>query len=290
MLLNPLFLFLGEAGKGQSPLLPFIPYPPSRHAEIHAASKLRGLHSGQRLVFGGAMCDCDTGVLVPILAVTIHPHTGLVYPLGGVHTCPISRLRQPIQIGSPMLDPRTGDLVLINGISLDPHTGPFLSDSWKSVSACSNSLIDECLCSGAVLPVGGLLLGESFIEPLSGRMARVGGGSVRGGKVVPHAGGFQALLDCQALGACLWVAELLQGFSEEWSSATADPQGDLDRVLAATSELEQGWKSSQRCMLQMLSRLEALQEQARGVVENGSSVGGLEQFITKHLYISRSAH
>ncbi len=165
-----------------------------------------------------------------------------------------------------------------------------VSDCWKSVSACSNSLIDECLCSGAVLPVGGLLLGESFIEPLSGRMARVGGGSVRGGKVVPHAGGFQALLDCQALGACLRVVELLQGFSEEWSSATADPQDDLDRVSAATSELEQAWKSSQHCMLQMLSRLEAVQEQARSVAENGSSVGGLELFITKHLYISRSAH
>ncbi|XP_043114159.1 uncharacterized protein si:dkey-103g5.4 isoform X4 [Puntigrus tetrazona] len=242
---------VGELGKWESPLLPFIPYPPSRHAEIHAASKLRGLRSSQRLVFGGPMCDCDTGVLVPILAITIHPQTGLVYPLGGVYTCPISRLRQPIQIGCPMLDPRTGDLVLITGITLDPHTG-------------------------AVLPVGGLLLSESFIEPLSGRMARVGGGSVRGGKVVPHAGGFQALLDSQALGACLRVAELLQGFSEEWSSAAADLQGDLDRVSAATSELEQAWKSSQHCMLQLLSRLEAVQEQARGVVENGGSVGEIK--------------
>lgn len=105
-------------------------------------------------------------------------------------------------------------------------------------------------------------------------MVRVGGGSVRGGKVVPHAGGFQALLDSQALGACLRVAELLQGCSEEWSSAAADPQGDLDRLSAATSELEQAWKSSQHCMLQLLSRLEAVQEQARGVAENGGSVGG----------------
>ncbi|XP_059389142.1 uncharacterized protein si:dkey-103g5.4 isoform X2 [Carassius carassius] len=242
---------VGEVGKWESPLLPFIPYPPSRHAEIHAASKLRGLRSGQRLVFGGPMCDCDTGVLVPILAVTIHPQTGLVYPMGGVYTCPILRLKQPIQIGCPMLDPRTGDLVLITGISLDPHTG-------------------------AVLPVGGLHLGESFIEPLSGRMVRVGGGSVRGGKVVPHAGGFQALLDSQALGACLRVAELLQGFSEEWSSAAADPQGDLDRLSAATSELQKAWKSSQHCMLQLLIRLEAVQEQARGVAENGGSVGEIK--------------
>lgn len=105
-------------------------------------------------------------------------------------------------------------------------------------------------------------------------MVRVGGGSVRGGKVVPHAGGFQALLDSQVLGACLRVAELLQGCSEEWSSAAADLQGDLDRLSAATSELEQAWKSSQHCMLQLLSRLEAVQEQARGVAENGGSVGG----------------
>lgn len=113
----------GEVGKLESPLLPFIPYPLSRHAEIHGASKLRGLSSGQRLVLGGLMCDYDSGVLVPILAVTIHPRTGLVYPLGGVHTCPFSRMPRPIQVGCPMLDPRTGNLVLITGVSLDPLTG-----------------------------------------------------------------------------------------------------------------------------------------------------------------------
>lgn len=105
-------------------------------------------------------------------------------------------------------------------------------------------------------------------------MVRVGGGSLRGGKVVPHAGGFQALLDSQALGACLRVAELMQGCCDEWSSTAADLQGDLDRLSAGTSELEQAWKSSQHCMLQMLFRLEAIQEQARGVSENGGSVGG----------------
>ncbi|XP_051962910.1 uncharacterized protein si:dkey-103g5.4 [Xyrauchen texanus] len=241
---------IGEVGKWESPLLSFIPYPTSRHA-IHTASKLRGLRAGQRLVLGGPMCDYDTGVLVPILAVTIHPQTGLVYPLGGVHMCPFSRMRQPIQIGCPMLDPRTGNLVLTTGVSLDPHTG-------------------------AILPVGGLLLGESFIEPLSGRMVRVGGGSMRGGKVVPHAGGFQALLDSQALCACLRVAELLQGCGEEWISGAADPQGDLDRLSAATSELQQAWRSSQHCMLQLLSRLEAMQEWGCCVFENGGSVGEIK--------------
>lgn len=50
-------------------------------------------------------------------------------------------------------------------------------------------------CKGAVLPVGGVLLGESITEPLSGRMVRVGGASMRAGHLVPNAGGNQALLD-----------------------------------------------------------------------------------------------
>lgn len=104
-------------------MLPFVPYPSSRHSELLGLSKLRSLQTGQKLVFGGPMCDYETGVLVPILAVTIHPQTGMVYPLGGVHVCPVTRLRQPIQIGSPMLDPHTGNVVLITGVSLDSHTG-----------------------------------------------------------------------------------------------------------------------------------------------------------------------
>lgn len=54
-------------------------------------------------------------------------------------------------------------------------------------------------CKGAVLPVGGVLLGESIIEPLSGRMVRVGGASMRAGQLVPNAGAHQALLDSKVL-------------------------------------------------------------------------------------------
>lgn len=72
------------------------------------------------------MPDPDTGVPVPILAVTIHPQTGLVYPLGRLHVCPFSRLPQPIQIGNPMLDYRTGNIVLTVGVNLDPVTGQLI--------------------------------------------------------------------------------------------------------------------------------------------------------------------
>lgn len=107
-------------------MIPFIPYPLSHHSELLGPSKLRSLQTGQKLVFGGPMYDYETGVLVPILAVTIHPHTGMVYPVGGVHVCPVTRLQQPIQIGCPMLDARTGNVVLITGVSLDSHTGQYM--------------------------------------------------------------------------------------------------------------------------------------------------------------------
>lgn len=56
-----------------------------------------------------------------------------------------------------------------------------------------------CVLLGAVLPVGGVLLGEPFIEPLSGRMVRVGGASIRAGALLPNSGGYQTLLDSKVL-------------------------------------------------------------------------------------------
>lgn len=43
------------------------------------------------------------------------------------------------------------------------------------------------------------MLAESFSEPLSGRMVRVGGASMRAGQVVPTTGGYQTLLDTKVL-------------------------------------------------------------------------------------------
>ncbi|XP_064840268.1 uncharacterized protein si:dkey-103g5.4 [Oncorhynchus masou masou] len=246
----------GDMRKWEFPLLPFVPYPLSRHSAQPVTTQLRGLRPGQRLLLGRPMCDPDTGVLVPILAVTIHPQTGLVYPLGGVHVCPLTRLPQPIQVGSPMLDPMTGNVVLIAGVSLDPITG-------------------------AVLPVGGLLLGESFIEPLSSMVVRVGGGSIRAGKLVPHAGGFQALLNSQTLVARIRLVELLRGLREDWGSGEMGLLGlqaqrketELGRIQAAAKELEQAWGKGLHCHLQLLSRLETLLDWAWGVVQDGGVQG-----------------
>ncbi|TMS07022.1 hypothetical protein E3U43_011115 [Larimichthys crocea] len=220
----------GDNRKWDSPLLPFIPYPTSRHSDQPLPStRLRGLKPGQRLQLGVPMADPDTGVPVPILAVTIHPETGLVYPLGGVHVCPVTRLLQPIQIGYPMLDSRTGNIVLTVGVSLDPVTG-------------------------AVLPVGGVLLAESIIEPLSGRMVRIGGASIRAGQLLPNAGGYQALLDCKG--------------SERGS-------GRQDHLLTAAKELRKAWGRNLHCQLQLQTRLEILLDWAVGLQQDGGSLGDM---------------
>ncbi|KAJ8368257.1 hypothetical protein SKAU_G00082850 [Synaphobranchus kaupii] len=192
----------GAAGKWDSPLLPFVPYPSSHHADPPVTSRLRGLRQGQRMVLGGA---------------------------------------HPVQIGSPFLDPHTGNLVLTTGVCLDHSTGK-------------------------VVPVGGLLLAESFLEPLSGRLVHVGGASPRGGKLVPHAGGFQALLDAQTLGARVRTARLLRGSEDD---AAVEPGG----VRASATEVEQAWRSGQHCLLQLIGRLETLLEWVWGIAEDGGTQG-----------------
>ncbi|XP_048837633.1 uncharacterized protein si:dkey-103g5.4 [Brienomyrus brachyistius] len=189
-----------EPARWDAPLLPFVPYPLSRHGPI--TCQLQGLRPGQRMVLGGPMCDPKTGVLVPILAV-----------------------------GAPMQESEGGSIALVMGVSLNPLTGD-------------------------VVPVGGVLLGESFVEPLSGREARVRGVGLRGGKLVPHAGGYQALLDSQALAARMRVAELLQ------VAVRSSGRGLRGGVRAAGAEMERAWRSSQHCLLQMVCRLEIMQDWA----------------------------
>ncbi|CAG6003331.1 unnamed protein product [Menidia menidia] len=250
----------GDNRKWDSPLLPFIPYPTICHSEQPLPKmRLKGLRLGQRLQLGAAMTDPDTGVPVPILAVTIHPQTGLVYPLGRLHVCPLTRLPQPIQIGYPILDSRTGNIVLTVGVSLDPVTGD-------------------------VLPVGGVLLAESFIEPLSGRMMKVGGASLRAGHPVPNAGGYQILLDSKVLAAMLKVLDLLKSLTEECGS---DPTfqhlqpnsnnenaiNQQDHLLAGTKDLEDAWGRSLHCQLQLQTRLEMLLDWAVGVQQDGGTLG-----------------
>ncbi|XP_072313008.1 uncharacterized protein [Eucyclogobius newberryi] len=250
----------GDNVKWDSPLLPFIPYPTYHHSgQPLSRIRLRGLRPGQGLQLGVPMADPETGVPVPILGVTIHPDTGLVYPLGGLHTCPVTRQRQPIQIGCPMLDSRTGNLVLTVGVSLDSVTG-------------------------AVLPVGGILLYDFFVEPLSGRRLRVGGASIRAGQVVPHGGGYQTFLDCKVLAEMSKVLELHKQLTDEWTSdqaplhmqmsrASERGSGRLENVPSVVKELQQAWGRRLHCHLQLQTRLEMLLAWSEALECDGGACG-----------------
>ncbi|TWW77242.1 hypothetical protein D4764_12G0006320 [Takifugu flavidus] len=245
--------FFGDNRKWDIPLIPFIPYPTSQHsAQPLSDTRLRGLRPGQRLQLGVPMLDPDTGVPVPILAVTIHPQTGLVYPLGGLHICPITSLPQPIQIGFPMLDSRTGKFVLTVGVSLDPVTG-------------------------AVVPVGGVMLAESFIEPLSGRMVRIGGASMRAGQMIPNAGGYQALLESKVLASMFKIQALLKSQTIRWESQQTSQQhpgteggnSGENELVAAAEDLREAWGRSLNCQLQLQARLELLLDWAICLQQDG---------------------
>ncbi|XP_061576517.1 uncharacterized protein LOC133442524 [Cololabis saira] len=257
-------LCTGDNRKWDSPLLPFIPYPSSCHlGQPLPSNRFKGLRTGQRLQLGMPMADPDTGVPVPVMAVTIHPQSGFVYPLGRLHVCPVTRLPQPIQMGYPMLDSRTGNVVLTIGVSLDPVTGD-------------------------VLPVGGILLAESFIEPLSGRMVRVGGASMRAGQLVPNAGGYQTLLDSKVLIEMFKALDLLKPLTEEWGSDPAlqstqfHPRSEAasarqDHLLATTKELEQAWERSLHCQLQLQTRLEMLLDYIVGLQQDGGTLDAIQR-------------
>ncbi|XP_061684126.1 uncharacterized protein si:dkey-103g5.4 isoform X6 [Syngnathoides biaculeatus] len=133
---------------------------------------------------------------------------------------------------------------------------------------------------GVVLPVGGVLLGESFIEPLSGKMARVGGASIQDGQLVPHAGGYQTLLDNKVLGVMFKIVELLRAMSEESGLETLLQGGEQgrywqDRIGAAALELHRHWSTSQHCQLQLQTRLEIMLDTMVGLHQNGGSLGEL---------------
>ena len=100
-----------------------MPYPVNPDTGAPIPTKLRAPDSRKDLTYGAAISDPKTGLHVPITAVTIHPQTGAVLPLGGTHTDPVTGLPVAIEIGALMLDPDTNTPVPILSVSIDPHTG-----------------------------------------------------------------------------------------------------------------------------------------------------------------------
>ncbi|XP_061137970.1 uncharacterized protein LOC133156175 [Syngnathus typhle] len=121
------------------------------------------------------------------------------------------------------------------------------------------------------------------MEPLSGRMTRVGGASIRAGQLVAHAGGYQTLLDSKVLAVMFKTVELLRLLCEEWES---EPALQLhhgaergchwqDRIDRMAEELHLNWRRSQHCQLQLQTRLEILLDTTEGLQQDGGALGDM---------------
>ena len=78
----------------ESEFIPFIPYP-----ENDMKINYLTIESQSDLKYANRLVDKESGVAVPILAVTIHPASGVLYPLGGTFVSEITNLITPIELG-----------------------------------------------------------------------------------------------------------------------------------------------------------------------------------------------
>lgn len=75
---------------------------------------------------GGLMLDPATEIEVPVLGVTIHPHTGQKLTVGGTYINPLTGMLTPLEIWGPMTEPEGGKIVPILGVGLDSNTGTWM--------------------------------------------------------------------------------------------------------------------------------------------------------------------
>ena len=118
-------MFLGEAARTEDCYIPFVPYPINRKSGQPVPTQLKPMEHKSDIKYGAPMFDPVTGLHVPIMALTIHPKSGAVLPIGGTQVDPVTGLRMPIEIGSLTVDATTGQPVPILAVTLDTDTGTF---------------------------------------------------------------------------------------------------------------------------------------------------------------------
>ncbi|GCC23151.1 hypothetical protein chiPu_0001544 [Chiloscyllium punctatum] len=255
--LIPLTDSTGVACQRVEHLIPYVPHPLNPNTGLPVKIQLRSLHQQCKLRLGGPIGDAVTGIEVPILAVTIHLRTGLAYPLGGTYISPATNMLAPIEIGAPIIHEKTGQVVSIIGVGLDSNTG-------------------------LVVPLGGvaessntpLIVGDSFLEPLSGKCTRISGAYIQGNRVLPCAGGYQSLLDAITL-SC--ETQVLEALKEEMAMGTSEtpscPQKQLSLLMGAVDDLVKARARSWAHIIHTGYNLQRQRKEAKELADNGGSVG-----------------
>ncbi|XP_064629300.1 uncharacterized protein LOC135488587 [Lineus longissimus] len=162
------------------PPIPFVSYPLNHQTGKPVATDLKPISSFASLKYGSLIADPETDLLVPIVAMTIHPKSGLLYPVGGCHKDPITGLLVAIDIGSMMEDPVTGNVCQILGVTIDEN-------------------------SGKVIPVGELpkeighdeplVRGSMVYQHMTDKLVKLRTAAFDGVTVVPSCGSYHTLLE-----------------------------------------------------------------------------------------------
>lgn len=149
---------------GKVPMIPFIPHPLNAETGQPLETGLKALEKQSELKLGGPMLDPVTGLVVPICAVTIHPHSHCLLPIGGTHIDPVSNLPIPIELGSMIFDPVTSLPVPILSVTIDASTCMV-----KPVGgSISTQVIDSTSSSQKTI-----MIGDNATEPLSQLPVRI---------------------------------------------------------------------------------------------------------------------
>ncbi|XP_075460490.1 uncharacterized protein LOC142497073 isoform X2 [Ascaphus truei] len=247
----------GEIRKTGVPIIPYVPYPLCRSTGLPVNCKLPSIHhQGQCEV----MVDPVSGLEVPVLGVTIHPQTRQKLALGGTYLHPLTNILSPIDIGGPMMDAKKEKIVPILGIGLDNSTG------------------DVIPLGGLVAPSGSIyVLGDVFSEPLSGKNARIQGIYLHEDKLVPYAGGYQALLESNMLIAQINVINALKGHKYFISEDLPMMKEDFDYAHEMLHEAVENMKKSisirEQHMIYRMFKVINQQKMAVDIKCNGGHLG-----------------
>ncbi|PKU42116.1 nf-kappa-b inhibitor zeta-like [Limosa lapponica baueri] len=246
----------GKRHKPEVPIFPYIPYPICSNTGLPVKTKLPVLCPEKVFCMGGLMLDPATQIEVPVLGVTIHPHTGQKLTVGGTYLNPLTGMLTPLEIGGPMTDPEGGKIVPILGVGLDSNTGEVIP------------------LGGLVGPSGNLmLLGHSFTEPLSGKIARVHGGHLQRDEVLPHSGSYQAVLEADWLVSQTHVVNAIKQFKASVLEDTCLAADRLAALKASVEDMKQSFTTRFYHALHRLQSLEKKQEIASSLKSNGGKLG-----------------
>ncbi|KAJ7418431.1 hypothetical protein BTVI_29285 [Pitangus sulphuratus] len=246
----------GGRHRPEVPIFPYVPYPVCPSTDLPVQTKLPALCPERTFSMGGLVSDPATGMEVPVLGVTIHPHTGHRLALGGTYLNPLTGTLAPLELWGPMKEPEGGKIVPILGVGLDGSTGEVLP------------------LGGLVGPSGQLmLLGDSFTEPLSGKLCRAQGLHLQQGRVVPHSGGYQAVLEADWLLAQTRVLNALKHFQASLLEGSCLAADGLAALKAAAEEMKESLATKCYHALHCLRSLGEKQQIAASVRSNGGKLG-----------------